>query len=147
MPAANPTHAPVPVKVYRSQDLLTVAAPMAGLGPEDITVEVTTDGHLVLQGNLCELPKTERGPVGERKEVLVDEWMIGPYHRELTLPAPVDGERATVTYGNGVLVVALPLAAATRSARLTLESLGPTRGERTANPLHPPHRRRQGKRS
>ncbi len=139
MPDAIASHATVPIKMYRSHDLLTVAAPLAGLGPEDITVEVTADGRLVVLGKLCELPKTDRGPVGEQKEVLVDEWMIGPYRRDLPLPAPVDGERATVTYGNGVLVVALPLAAVTRPARLTLEPLSPTRGERAANPLHPPH--------
>ena len=120
---------------------------MAGLGPEDITVEVTADGRLVLQGKLCALPKSDRGPVGENREVLVDEWMVGPYRRELELAAPVDGERATVTYGNGVLVVALPLAAAMRPARLVLEPLSPTRGERAANPLHPAHRPRRSKQS
>jgi len=124
----------VPVKMYRSLHLLTVAAPMAGVGPEDIAVEVTADGRLVLHGEL-----SGNGPETNR-EVLVEEWIIGPYHRELALPAPVDGESATVTYGNGVLVVALPLVQRTRPARLRLEPLGPTRGERAGNPGHPHHR-------
>src|SRR5882724_10175896 len=103
-------HHRVPVKVYRSLDLLTVAAPMAGLGAEDITVEVTSDGRLVLDGRLCAVPKLDRGPLEGVKDVLVNEWMVGPYHRELALGTPVDGQAATVTYGNGVLVVALPVA-------------------------------------
>jgi HSP20 family protein len=131
----------VPVKVYRSLELLTVAAPMAGLGAEDITVEVTSDGRLVLDGRLCAVPKLDRGPLEGIKDVLVNEWMVGPYHRELALGTPVDGPAATVTYGNGVLVVALPIAERTRPARLSLESLGPTRGERAGNPDHPPHPR------
>jgi HSP20 family protein len=134
-------HQRVPVKVYRSHDLLTVAAPMAGLGAEDITVEVTSDGRLVLDGRLCAVPKLDRGPLEGANDVLVNEWMLGPYHRELVLGTPVDGPAATVTYGNGVLVVALPVAETTRPARLSLESIGPTRGERAGNPDHPPHPR------
>jgi HSP20 family protein len=112
----------IPVKVYRTPDRLTVAAPMPGLGPEDITVEVTETGYLVLSGKL-------RGALKGDKEILADEWSVGPYHRNLVLPAAVDGGGATVTYGNGVLVVALPIAETTRAATLTLERTGPARGE------------------
>jgi len=117
-------HHRVPVKVYRSLDLLTVAAPMAGLGAEDITVEVTGDGRLVLDGRLCPVPKLEHGPLEGTKDVLINEWIVGPYHRELTLDVPVNGPSATVTYGNGVLVVALPVAETTRPARLTRRTRG-----------------------
>lgn len=112
----------IPVKIYRTPDRLTVAAPMPGLGPEDIIVEVTAEGYLVLTGRL-------RGALRGDKELLADEWSVGPYHRNLALPAAVDGEAATVTYGNGVLVVALPVAVATRPAVLTLGRTGPARGE------------------
>lgn len=112
----------IPVKMYRTTDRLTVAAPMPGLGPEDITVEVTQEGYLVLNGRL-------RGSLRSDKEVLVDEWSIGPYHRNISLPVAVDGAGATITYGNGVLVVALPVAAAMRPAMVTLERVGPARGE------------------
>ncbi len=112
----------IPVKVYRTADRLTVAAPMPGLGPEDITVEVTADGYLVLTGRL-------RGALKGEKELLADEWSVGPYHRNLALPAPVDGTAATATHGNGVLVVVLPIASATRPATLRLERTGPGRGE------------------
>jgi HSP20 family protein len=111
----------VPVKVYRSAERLTVAAPMPGLGPEDITVEVTAGGYLVLDGQL-------RGGLKGEKEVLASEWSVGPYRRTLALPAPVDGPGATATFGNGVLVVSLPLVATTRPATLTLERTGPARG-------------------
>ena len=42
----------IPVKVYRTADRLMVAAPMPGLEPEDVLVQVTNDGHLILQGEL-----------------------------------------------------------------------------------------------
>jgi HSP20 family protein len=113
----------VPVKLYRTDDIVTVAAPMPGLEAENIAVDVTGDGRLVLRGQL-------RGALKDVKELLVDEWSVGPYHREVALPSPVDGEAATVTYGNGVLVVALPVAAKNRPAQLSLAATAPTRGQR-----------------
>jgi HSP20 family protein len=113
----------VAVKLYRTEDLITVAAPMPGLEAENIAVDVTADGRLVLRGQL-------RGALKDAKQILIDEWSVGPYHREVRLPCPVDGEGATVTYGNGVLVVALPVAAEMRPAQLSLSATAPTRGQR-----------------
>lgn len=119
-----------PVKMYRTVERLTVTAPMPGLEPSDITVEVTPDGRLILQGNV-------RADLKDAKEVLLDEWRVGGYRRELALPNAVDGPLANVTYGNGVVVVALPLTGQTRAARLMLETIGQARGERVGNSGHP----------
>ena len=151
----------VPVKLYRTPDRLVLAAPMPGLQPEDVAVEVTAAGRLVLhvelRGELKEElfevqaadvreghpPVQPRDPAASRerwpesKEVLLDEWDAGGYHRELDLPAAVDGALGTATYGNGVLVVALPVAERTRPARLRLEPVGPGRGQRVGSAGHP----------
>jgi HSP20 family protein len=119
----------VPVKVYRTSDRLMVAAPMPGMEPEDIVVEVAEGNRLILSGEL-------RGMLKDVKELLMDEWSVGAYYRELILVDAVDGERANVTYGNGVLVVALPLTESTIPARLTLETVGPAHGERAGNAGH-----------
>ena len=120
-----------PVKVYRTDERLMLAAPMAGLEPEDIVVEVTTDGRLILHGDLLGLLK-------EVKELLLDEWSVGIYSRELALPFPVNGACANVTYGNGVLIVTLPISEQTSPARLVLERVAPAHGERKGNAGHPP---------
>src|SRR5581483_136723 len=119
----------VPVKVYRTQDIVTVVAPMPGLEAENLAVDVTDGNRLVLRGEL-------RGALKDVKELLVDEWSVGPYYREVDLPNPVDGEGATVTYGNGVLVTALPIADRTRPAHLRLKEIAPTRGERVPDEEH-----------
>jgi hypothetical protein len=77
------------------------------------------------------------GPRHEPREIVMDKWRAGGYHRELTLPQAVDGELATLTLGSGVLVVALPVAAQTRPAPLTLERVGPGRGDRVGSTGHP----------
>lgn len=120
----------IPVKMYRSENRLMVAAPMPGLEPGDITVEVTADGHLVLLGEL-------RGALKGMKELLLDEWSIGGYRRVLRLPDEVNGELANVTYGNGVLVVALPVESQTSPATLRLDELTPTHGSRAGNAGQP----------
>src|SRR3981081_3069576 len=98
----------VPIKLYRTPDRLTVAAPMPGLMPEDITIEVTPDNHLVLhcavRGGPADVQVFRRleqphgrsrrkqpRVVEEQREMLVDEWTIGSYEREIELPMPVDG--------------------------------------------------------
>ena len=121
----------IPVKVYRTDERLMIAAPMAGVEPENISVEVTSDGRLVLHGGL-------RSRLKEIKELLVDEWSIGVYHRELTLPVAVDAACANVTYGNGVLTVALPISEQTNPARLGLVRRAPTQGQRRGNAGRPP---------
>jgi HSP20 family protein len=116
----------IPVKLYRGSNRLVVAAPMAGMEPENITVEVTVAGELKLQA-------TERAELKGDTEVLLDEWNPGPYYRRVDLPNAVDAELANVTYANGVLVVALPLAGQTKPAVLTLTKVGAAHGERIAS--------------
>jgi HSP20 family protein len=113
----------IPAKVYRTEQRVVIAAPMPGLQPEDILVDVGSGPSVTLHGDL-------RGTLKDEKDVLLDEWTPGPYHRELALPNEVDGELANVTYNNGVLVVVLPVAEHTRTAQLRLDEVSPTHGER-----------------
>ncbi len=121
----------IPVKVYRTEGRLMVACPMAGLEPENIAVEVTDDGCLILHGDL-------RSRLKEVKDLLLDEWSVGVYHREVVLPVAVDAQCANVTYGNGVLTVALPISEQTFPAQLRLTRRAATHGERRGNVGRPP---------
>ncbi len=119
----------IPVKMFRSVDRLTITAPMPGVQPEDILVQVREDLHIVLQAEL-------RGTLKDIKELLLDEWTVGDYYRDLELKDAVDGEHANVTYGNGVLVVVLPIVDQTVSATLTLEKTAKDFGEYVGNSGH-----------
>ncbi|MFL5660329.1 MAG: Hsp20/alpha crystallin family protein [Ktedonobacteraceae bacterium] len=121
----------IPVKVYRTAERLMVTTPMPGLEPENIRIEVTRDGQLVLQGEM-------RGMLKEVKELLLDEWSVGAYYRKLALPVSINAECANASYGNGVLTLAFPINDALTPARLTLERVTPTHGQRRGNAGHPP---------
>ncbi len=123
----------MPVKIYRTPLRVMAAVPMPGLEPEDISVEITPDATLVIRGRL-------RGELKGLKDELVNEWSAGDYERAIALPQAVDGTLANVTYGNGILVVALPIAQITLPAQLTLTALSATRGLHAGNmgrPIRP----------
>jgi len=135
MATIQPTHQmqSVPAKIYRTPLRVMVAAPMPGLEPADISVEVTSAPSLVIRGR-------QRGELKGLKDELLNEWNVGEYERVIALPTSVDGELANVTYGNGVLVVVLPIAPQTRPAHLTLAALSATRGLHAGNmgrPIRP----------
>jgi HSP20 family protein len=122
---------PLPVRVYQTQERVMLTAPMPGLEPEDISVRV--DGrHVVIHGE-------ERGPHQRDVPLAIAEWAIGPYHRELDLPEPVDGARSNATYGNGVFVLSMPKVTAGHvgtSAEFRLLTVAGGRGERVGHTGH-----------
>jgi HSP20 family protein len=114
----------LPVRVYEAGEKIMIAAPMAGLAPEDITVTVD-DERVRIRG-------AERGPRQHDLDLAVAEWTVGPYDREVRLPAAVDGRLTNVTYGNGVLVVAMPKTRPGErraTAEIELTAIQATRGE------------------
>lgn len=86
-----------PVQIYHRDRHILLAAPMPGLEPEDISVSVV-GSKIVIKGE-------ERSPEQHGRDVIVDEWTIGSYYREVSLPEAVDGSLTNATYGNGVLVL------------------------------------------
>jgi len=118
----------LPVRVYQTADRVMVVAPMPGLEPQDIAVTVTGD-RVIIWGE-------ERGPHQRELPLLLAEWTIGPYHRELDLTQAVNGPLTNATYGNGVLVLSMPrMEGGQRGvpAEIRLDALEATRGERVGH--------------
>src|ERR671922_1418062 len=94
MTTAQSQQQSVPVQIHQAEDRLVLAAPMPGLEPEDISVAVA--------GDRVTIPGEYRGFPQEQGDLLVSEWTIGPYYRDIVLPQPVDGALTNASYGNGV---------------------------------------------
>jgi HSP20 family protein len=116
----------IPANVYQSDERVMIAAPMPGVEPQNITVSVSDGPMVTLHADL-------RGALKGDKDIVMDEWTPGPYHRELELPTNVDGAHANVTYNNGVLVVALPVSDQTTAAELSLDAVTATQGKNVGN--------------
>ena len=111
----------VPVNVFENDRELMVVAPMPGVAPEDISIDVLDDGRLTVRSRM-------HGEGQERISYLRREWSYGPYERTIELPCAVDALRANVSYGNGVLSITFPKAGATNSGRVLVQRTGHTRG-------------------
>ena len=111
----------IPVNVFENDRELMVVAPMPGVAPEDISIDVTDDGRLTLSAAM-------HGEGQERIRYLTREWSYGPYARTIDLPSPVDATRANVTFGNGVLSITFPKAGATIAGGMRVQRTGQARG-------------------
>lgn len=111
----------IPVNMFENERELIVVAPMPGVGPEEISLDVTDDGHLTLRA-------AQHGEGQDRIAYILREWSYGPYERTIDLPCAVDALRANVTYGNGVLSATFPKAGATSAARILVQRTGQARG-------------------
>jgi HSP20 family protein len=111
----------IPVNLYENDRELMLVAPMPGVTAEDISVDVGADGWLTLRAAM-------HGEGQERIEYILREWSYGPYERRIELPFSVDATRANLSFGNGVLAVALPKAQGTVAASLEVAPAGHARG-------------------
>ena len=111
----------VPINMFENDRELMVVTPMPGVAPEDISIDVTNDGHLTVRAAM-------HGEGQERIDHILREWSYGPYERTIELPCAVDVRRANLTFGNGVLSISFPKADATQAGRLLVERTGHTRG-------------------
>jgi HSP20 family protein len=111
----------IPINLFQNDRELMVVAPMPGVAPEDISIDVTNDGHLTLRA-------AQHGEGQERIDYLLREWSYGPYERTIELPCAVDARRANVTFGNGVVSITFPKAGVTNAGRMLVQRTGHARG-------------------
>jgi HSP20 family protein len=111
----------VPINLFENDRELMVVAPMPGVAPEDISIDVLDDGRLTVRSQM-------HGEGQERIRYLLREWSYGPYERTIELPCAVDAMRANVSYGNGVLSITFPKAGSTSAGRVLVQRTGHTRG-------------------
>jgi HSP20 family protein len=111
----------IPINLFENERELMVVAPMPGVAPEDISVDVTDEGRLTLRAR-------QHGEGQERISYIRREWSYGPYERTIDLPCAVDAGRANLSYGNGVLTITLPKTEAMAPSRLAVERTGHARG-------------------
>jgi HSP20 family protein len=114
----------VPVRIYDREKHIVLAAPLPGLEAENISITVG--------GNRIVISGEERGPRQHGPDVVLAEWSIGPYFREISLHQAVKSHLTNATYGNGVLVLSMPKgekSEAEAEVNFKLHPIAATRGE------------------
>ena len=109
---SNPFMEPA-VDIYETEDQVVIVAEIAGIRDQDLELEV--DGsRCILRG------ERKPAPQREKREIRQVEIGLGPFQRELFLPAAVNPDAVETVYKDGMLQIALPKASPARSRTLTI---------------------------
>jgi len=90
------------VDVHETNDFLIIVAPLAGVDPDDVRIEITED-VVIIEG---ERENPVRGFEGD--ELLVEECFFGAFSRSIVLPEAVDSKKARAEFVKNVLVLKIP---------------------------------------
>lgn len=114
----------VPLDIRETDNGYEVEAALPGVRPEDVQVTVQDD------------TLTIRGEIKGQEERSGQNWITrerrsGSFYRSVTLPAPVDAERATASFEHGVLRMTLPRSAQAgpKQIRIGAQQSQPTAGQ------------------
>ena len=114
----------LPVRISQSDANFLLVAPLPGIKPADISISIA--------GRSIKILGHQTGPGQDEKDLIVEEWTIGPYFREVELPHAVNGSLTNATFGNGILTLAMPKTGDENRSTVTfqLQAIGEARGER-----------------
>jgi HSP20 family protein len=110
-----------PLNIYERDNDLVVEALLPGISPEDVDVSVDR--------GVLTIAATRHGWQAEDGKSSQQSWYLqeihpGQFRRAMTLPYPVEADKAQATYTNGLLTLTLPKAEAARpkQIRITTEA-------------------------
>ncbi|OGM93327.1 hypothetical protein A2333_02325 [Candidatus Wolfebacteria bacterium RIFOXYB2_FULL_49_7] len=89
------------IDVYQSGNDIIVEAPVAGVGIDDLDLEISPES-VAIRG------KREQHEHIEEGDFLYQECYWGKFSRSIILPQEINPDHATATFKNGVLRIVLP---------------------------------------
>jgi HSP20 family protein len=104
--------AQLPLNVYDSNDELHVEALLPGVSQDDI--------HLDIDRGVLTIAAKRQGPGGGEQRWYLSEFGAGEFARSLRLPYPVDQERTSAHFTDGVLRLTLPKAESAKPRRIAI---------------------------
>ncbi len=103
------------VDVYQTPAEIVVESAIAGVKPDDIDINVTSDSISIKGARRRETQAAD-------EDYLYRECYWGRFARSIILPQEVDPEGANVTFKNGILTVRLPKANKRRTKKLEVKA-------------------------
>jgi HSP20 family protein len=89
------------VDVYQTKDNVIIKAPIAGVSPDDIDVEVAED-VVTLRGERKDIKELDR------QDYYVQECYWGSFSRSVILPTSTVAEKAVASLKDGILTITIP---------------------------------------
>lgn len=108
------TEGSLTIDVYQTANDLVVESAIAGVGPEDIDIEVSTDS-VTIRGE-----RQKQHSITD-EDYFYQECYWGRFSRSVILPQEIDPEGANVSFKNGILTIKLPKLNRKRSRKLKVQ--------------------------
>ncbi|MEK7624530.1 MAG: Hsp20/alpha crystallin family protein [Patescibacteria group bacterium] len=89
------------VDVYQTDNEIIVQSTVAGVSPEELDINISTEG-VTIKG------KREREEEVKEKDYFYQECFWGSFSRSIILPQEIDPERSTAVIKNGILTIRMP---------------------------------------
>lgn len=102
------------IDVYQTPTEIVVESAIAGVNPEDIDIDVSSDS-VTIKGERKHEEKIDE------EDYFYQECYWGRFSRSVILPEEVDQDGATVNFKNGVLTVKLPKMNKKKTKKLKVE--------------------------
>jgi HSP20 family protein len=102
------------IDVIETDKEVTATAEMPGLEKQDIKLNLTEDRLEISAETKHEEKKEEKGYVYRERS-------SGSYYRAISLPSPVDPDKAKASYKNGVLEIKMPKTEVKKKTPLRIE--------------------------
>ena len=106
------------VDVYETNDELFIVAPLAGLSPDDVRIEITED-IVVIEGE-----RENPLPNLEADDLLVQECYFGSFSRSIVLPEAIDSKKAKAQFQKNVLILSMPKLDNVRTRVVKVKAVG-----------------------
>ena len=110
-----PAAGTVPLDMYQQDGNIIVKAAIPGVKPEDIDISVVGN-NLTIKGET----KEEREV--KEENVIRRERRFGSFSRSVSLPSPVDANKADARFENGVLTLTMPVAEEAKPKQIAVKS-------------------------
>jgi HSP20 family protein len=113
----------LPLDVYQTDDHVTVKASLPGVSPDEVEISITGD-LLTIKGEHKE--ETE----AKEEDYFRKERRFGAFSRSVTMPVPVQGDKADASFQDGVLTVNVPKAEEARPKQIKVKPKAQIEGEK-----------------
>ena len=102
------------VDIYEKGNNLIIDCPMPGMHADKVEISIENN-ILTLQG------KMEKKSEVEEKDYFRREIRSGSFFRQIPLPANVQGEKASASYEDGILKIAVPKVLKSKSKKIDIK--------------------------
>ena len=120
----------MPLDVVERGDAFEIRASLPGIKPED--VQITVQGDVLTIRGATTSEQERKDDRDDDENWILRERRSGSFYRSLTLPAPLDADRATARFEQGVLVLEIPKAETAKARQIPVS--GTQKAQQSAMP-------------